>query len=486
MHLEQLVDLLDGRPGSLGNADLALGVDQFGLVALLDRHRSDHRVHVHQHLFATDRRDRALRLLHAGDHPRQRAKPAHPLHLRQLGPQVVHVELTLGHLGSHAFGVFGLDRLRSAFDQADDVTHAEDAAGNALRMKRLERIELLAGAGELDRLARDRAHRQRRTAAGIAIHTGQYDTRQRHLIREVLRDVHRVLAGQRVDDEQYLGRVRDVGDRLHLVHQRLVDMESTRGVEHQNVIALKLGRLHRAPGDIDRLLTLNDRQRRDIDLRAERRQLLLRVRAIDVERRHQHLFPLASALAEIGLPRRQPLRDLGGGGRLARTLETNHHDHGRRSNAQLQLGSFRTEHLDQRIADDLDDLLARRDRAQDVLADRLLGRLVDELARHGQRDVGFEQRDAHLAHRRTHVCLGQRTPAAKAVEDTAKSIAQAFEHRNTPIHRYQTQKRRRAKPRRPACILGCSSYALRYGTWAVTYWKRASSARQTRSARSAD
>ena len=32
---------------------------------------------------------------------------------------------------------------------------------------------------------------------------------------------------------------------------------------------------------------------------------------------------------------------------------------------------------------------------------------------------GFQQRDAHLAHRRTHVCFGQRTPAAKAVEDAA-------------------------------------------------------------------
>ena len=65
----------------------------------------------------------------------------------------------------------------------------------------------------------------------------------------------------------------------------------------------------------------------------------------------------------------------------------------------------RAERLDQRVVDDLDDHLARRDRAQHFLADRLLGDLVDEIAGDRQRDVGLEQGDAHLAHRRAHVGL---------------------------------------------------------------------------------
>ena len=58
-------------------------------------------------------------------------------------------------------------------DQADDVAHAEDAAGDAVGVEGLELVDRLAGAGELDRLAGDRAHRQRRAAAGIAVHAGQ-------------------------------------------------------------------------------------------------------------------------------------------------------------------------------------------------------------------------------------------------------------------------------------------------------------------------
>ena len=121
----------------------------------------------------------------------------------ELRAQIVHVELTLGHFAlRHLLGVFLLDRFGSALDQADHVAHAEDAAGDALGMEGLERIELFAGAGELDRLAGDGAHRQRRTAARIAVHAGQHDAGQRHLFGEALRDVDRVLAGQRVDDEQ--------------------------------------------------------------------------------------------------------------------------------------------------------------------------------------------------------------------------------------------------------------------------------------------
>ena len=127
-------------------------------------------------------------------------------------------------------------------------------------MEGLEPVELLAGAGELDRLAGDRAHRQRRAAAGVAVDPGEDDAGQRHLLGEALGDVDRVLAGQRIDDEQDLVGLGDLGDRLHLVHQRLVDVEPAGGVEQEDVIALQLRRLERAAGDVDRLLAGDDRQ----------------------------------------------------------------------------------------------------------------------------------------------------------------------------------------------------------------------------------
>ena len=195
------------------------------------------------------------------------------------------------------------------------------------------------------------------------------------LVGEALGDVDRVLAGHRIGDEQDLVRRRGRGDRLHLVHQRLIDMQPAGRVEHQHVIALQLRGVERAAGDLDRLLAGDDRQGRDLRLAAEHGELLLRGRAGDVERGHQDL--LAVLLGEA-------LGELGGGRGLARALQADHHDDRGRRDLDLQLDLLGAEHLDERVVDDLDDLLARRDRAQHLLADRLLGRLVDELADHGQ------------------------------------------------------------------------------------------------------
>src|SRR5436190_9769692 len=80
--------------------------------------------------------------------------------------------------------------------------------------------------------------------------------------------------------------------------------------------------------------------------------------------------------------------------------------------------------------DDLDDHLPRRDGAQDFLADRFLGHLVDEIAGDGERNVSLEQRDSHLAHCRAHVALTECATPAKPVEYAAEPIAQRVKHSN--------------------------------------------------------
>ena len=71
---------------------------------------------------------------------------------------------------------------------------------------------------------------------------------------------------------------------------------------------------------------------------------------------------------------------------------------------------------------DLDDHLARRDRAHDVLADGFGLHCVGEVAHHVERDIGLEQRAAHLAHRFGNVGLAQRALARELVEDGAEPL----------------------------------------------------------------
>ena len=368
---------------------------------------------------------RRLGFLHARQHSREHAQPAHALHLLQLHAQVFEVELALGHFLGERFGLVGLDRLGSLLDEADDVAHAEDTAGHALGIERLDRIELLARTGKLDRLARDIAHRQRRTATRIAVHAGQHHAGQRHFAGKALRHIDRVLPGQAVDHQQHFGRRRYAGDGLHLGHQRFIDMEAARGIEQQHVGRLQLGAFHRPARDIDRLLALDDRECGHLDLFAEHLELFLRGRTVDVQRGHHGLFAVLFL---------EQLAQLGGGGGLARTLQADHHDHDRRLGSEIEfailgVGVFTpAEHGDQFIVDDLDDLLAGRDRLEHVLADRLLGHRVDETADNRQRDIGLEQRDAYLAHRFAHVVFRQRAAPLEAIEHIAEAVGQIVEH----------------------------------------------------------
>src|SRR5262249_23778965 len=77
--------------------------------------------------------------------------------------------------------------------------------------------------------------------------------------------------------------------RRHLEHQLLVDVEPAGGVEDDDVVAFEAALLERAPGDRHRLLAGDDGQRVDADLAAEHGELLLRRRALHVERGEQHL-----------------------------------------------------------------------------------------------------------------------------------------------------------------------------------------------------
>ena len=350
---------------------------------------------------------RRLGLFHAGHHPRQRAQTTHLGHLAELHAQVVHVELALGHFRSELVGFVLVDDFRRPLDQTNDVAHAEDAARNALRVERFDSVQLFANTREFDRFAGNRAHRKRRTAARIAVHTGQHDTGQINPLAEILGDIDGILARQRVHDEQYFLRRRNLRHRLHFVHQLLVDVEASSRIEQQHIKALQLCGLHRALGDVDGLLPLHDRQGRDFGLRSERCKLLLRGRAVNVERRHQDLFALL---------RLQHLRDFRGRGGFTRALQTDHHDDRRRRNRQIQVALLRTQHLDERIVDDLDDLLAGSDRFQDRLANGLFGRLVHKFPNNWQGHVGFQQSDAHFAHCFADISLVQRTATTQAVK----------------------------------------------------------------------
>src|SRR3546814_6642757 len=93
VHLEHLVDLLHRRARPVGDTNLALRGQDFGLRALLGGHRPHDRVEVDEHLVVGGAGGHLrLRLLDPGDHAGERTDAAHAAHLVQLGAKVVEVD----------------------------------------------------------------------------------------------------------------------------------------------------------------------------------------------------------------------------------------------------------------------------------------------------------------------------------------------------------------------------------------------------------
>ena len=82
--------------------------------------------------------------------------------------------------------------------------------------------------------------------------------------------------------------------------------------------------------------------------------------------------------------------------------------------------------------DDADQCLPRRQRSDDLLADRLFLDDRDEIADHRQRDVGFEQREPHFAQRVLDIVVGQARLAAQSLDDLRQSFGEIFEHGTGP------------------------------------------------------
>ena len=128
----------------------------------------------------------------------------------------------------------------------------------------------------------------------------------------------------------------------------------------------------------------------DVGLLADDRQLLDGRGTPDVGRDHQRVLALPL----------QPASELAGRRRLARTLQSEQQHDARRRRVFLQAAFGVAKQRQQLVADDLDDLLARRQALEDRLVHRLVADAVDERLDDLEVDVGFEQRQPDLAQRR--------------------------------------------------------------------------------------
>src|SRR6478752_2937784 len=170
--LDQLIDLLRGGPGAARDALAARALDRLRMAPLPGRHGQHDGLHAVQFLLV-DLHLGELVTGQAGDHPEQGRQRPHAADLLELVEEVLERELVLAELALELLGLVLVNLLLGALDEGQDVAHAQDPLGHAVRMELLEVPQLLAGGGEQDRLAGDRLHGQRGAAAGVAVELGE-------------------------------------------------------------------------------------------------------------------------------------------------------------------------------------------------------------------------------------------------------------------------------------------------------------------------
>ena len=102
--------------------------------------------------------------------------------------------------------------------------------------------------------------------------------------------------------------------------------------------------------------------------------------------------------------------------RFARTLQTYHHDNGRRVRGYGKTGGLAAEQGNQFLVYDFNDLLRGRKAFQDLGIGRLFGDGLDEILRDLEVDVRLEQRHADLTHSLLDVGLGQTAFASQMLK----------------------------------------------------------------------
>ena len=214
------------------------------------------------------------------------------LDLLHLVQEIVEVKLRLLELFAHAARLGLVDLRLRLLDQRENISHAENAGCHAIRIELLEVGELLAHTDKENRLAGDRLDRERRAAARVAVELGHNHTVHPDLVLEGLRDIDRFLTGHRIDREQRPVRAKRFFDAPELLHHLLVNLQTTRGIDNQDIVVILPRLLEGRAGNVYGIRAASHREDRDADLFTVHAQLFNGRRAVHVAGREQRSVSL--------------------------------------------------------------------------------------------------------------------------------------------------------------------------------------------------
>ncbi len=212
--------------------------------------------------------------------------------------------------------------------------------------------------------------------------------------------------------------MRDPLDLLQLAHHLVADLQPPGRIQQHHVVCALAGAPHGMGHDLRRRHARAFAVNRDVELFTQHLKLRHGGGPIRIGGHHQRA-------AVIALTQRQ--RQLGGGRRLACALQPHQHDHVRRGAGHIQLRRF-AQRAQQLLVNDLHNLLRRRQAFHHLGADGPLSHARHQVLDNLEVDVGFQQRQTHLAQRHVNVLLRQLAVRRQLIKDSVQLGLQVLEH----------------------------------------------------------
>ena len=188
-------------------------------------------------------------------------------------------------------------------------------------------------------------------------------------------------------------------------------MKTAGGIQEDEIIAVFLGIFDGGFGDVHRI-GLPHLEHRDPQLRTHGLQLIDGSGTVDITGRQQRVFALLFHISG-------QFRTVGG---LAGALQAHQHHEAGRLRRDVDLLIVRAHEGHELFVDDLDDLLRRVQRFQDIRAHgpfrHVLGKVLDDFIA----DVRFQKCQTHFPHRFLDVGIGQPALASQLFKSLGQLV----------------------------------------------------------------
>ena len=177
-------------------------------------------------------------LAHTGNHAGEVLEVAHLLDLLNLIVEVGEVELVLANLGFQLLGLSLVKLFLSALYQRYDIAHAQDAVCHTRGVEGVYGFHLFASTNKLDGLIDNGTNGECSTTTGVTIQLGENHTGVVQSVVEFLGSVNGILTGHGIHHEEDFVRIDGILDVRNLLHQLLIDSQTTSGIHDDYVVCL--------------------------------------------------------------------------------------------------------------------------------------------------------------------------------------------------------------------------------------------------------